>query len=135
MDGSSVNPYSRFLRGRVQRRRAEAAALLDAWDRLETLVIGVYRLGRAGEAEELELRAIRAWMQANYRRYAAELEPHWRAVQAGGEPMQVDPFRALWETPAAARWVGDWSSMQRLPAAREALNRWLLALGEGGGSG
>ena len=33
MDGSSVNPYSRFLRGRVKRRMDEAAALLERLER------------------------------------------------------------------------------------------------------
>jgi len=129
----SSNPFSRFLRGRLRQPAGRAEALVEVWDRLELLVIAVYRAGEAGPEDERELRAIRDWMEARYARYEAELAPHWRQVRAGGEVVAGDPLRALWERASAASLVRDWRAMQLLPAARETINRWLVALGEPGG--
>ncbi len=126
----SSNPFTRFLRGRlgsgVDRDRADA--FVEVWDRLELLVIGVYRAGRASDEDERELAAIRAWMEERYPGYEADLEPYREGVEAAGRPLDADPFRALWERQSAASLVGDWAAMQCLPAARETLNRWLLSL-------
>jgi len=130
------NPFTAELLARLAERRAgDAAALapfVAAWDRLEALVIDVYRAGRAGRADEAAWTALRTSIAAAYDGVAAPLAAHWPRVRAAGRPCAADPFRALLDVPAAAAFVGNRAAMQTLPAAREALNRLLVALAEGG---
>jgi hypothetical protein len=47
------------------------------------------------------------------------------------DPLQhnrEDPFARLLAAGAARDFAGNWAAMQTLPAAREALNRWLMDL-------
>jgi hypothetical protein len=122
------NPFSRFLRSRLPDRSAEADAFVAAWDRLETLVVDVYRRGGADAADEAELAALAADLAARYRAVARALEPHWRAATAAGRPVTADPFLALLSAPGAAWFAGNRAALQQLPAAREAINRWLVEL-------
>ena len=118
-----INPFTRFL---SQRSDDDAfAAFIAYWDRLERVVVGVYRakLDEATAADEY--RAVWPWLRARYPRWAETLRPHWQATRAAGEPTQTDPFALLRALAAPADIVGDWRAMQHLPAAREAINRYL----------
>jgi len=119
-----VNPFTRFLR-RGQ-RDADFDRFVAYWDRLEWLTIQVYKeqIG-AAEAQE-EFAQVWPWLRAQYGRWQPALELIWRQTRAAGEPTQTDPFLLLLalESPAAIR--GDWRAMQHLPAAREAINQYLL---------
>lgn len=134
MGEPGANPFTAELLARLAERRAvDAAALapfVAAWDRLEALVIDVYRAGRAGRADEAAWAALRPSLAAAYDGIAAPLAAHWPRVRAGGRPCATDPFRTLLETPSAAAFVGNRAAMQTLPAAREALNRLLVARAE-----
>lgn len=128
---STTNPFSRFLRAQDNRPRPDVDAFVAAWDRLETLVIAVYRVGAADAADEAGFAALRAELEGRYAAHAADLAPHWPLVR-GAEG--VDPFRLLLDVPRAETFAANRAALRALPAAREALNRWLVALaGEGDG--
>lgn len=132
MDTSpAANPYTAHLLAQLPPGGDNAAALaafVADWDRLETLVIRVFRAGAAGAADAAEWAALRASLAAPCRAFADDLARHWPLTRVAGEPCAVDPFRALIDVPTAGAFVANWGAMQTLPAAREALNRWLVAL-------
>lgn len=120
-----MNPFTQSL------TRSLADPALDAfvarWDALEALVVRVYRGGAAGPADEAEWAPLRPALLAAYPAWSAALAPHWPLTRAGGQPVTADPFARLMSFTRAADIVGDWAAMQTLPAAREALNRMLVA--------
>lgn len=122
------NPVSRALLDRLApgAAHAERAAFVARWDRVEALVIGVYRAGGAEPEDEASFAELARWFAGAYPRHAGAIEPHWRAARVGGDAVTEDPFAALLARPTAAAFAGDWDAMRRLPAAREAVNRWLL---------
>lgn len=136
---TAVNPVSRALLGRLSpgAAQAERAAFVARWDRVEALVVAVYRADEAAAEDEAVYVDLRGWFADAYPRCAPDLEAHWRAVRAGdgdGHPAD-DPFVALLARPSAASFAGDWDAMRLLPAAREAVNRWLLSeVGDGDGA-
>jgi hypothetical protein len=130
------NPYTRWLRGQVAPEYgggADPDAFIADWDRLERLVIDVYRRGEADGQDEAEWQWLRSALAG--RHVAAALTPHWQGVLAGGQALAADPFLSLTAIPRAADLVDNRSAMQLLPAAREVLNRWLLTLGGGEAGG
>jgi len=119
-----VNPFTRFLS--QQSAGSALAAFIEHWDRLERVVVGVYR-AKLDEAEAAdEYRAVWPWLRQEYPRWQETLRPHWQATRAAGGPTQVDPFALLLAIAAPADIAGDWRAMQHLPAAREAINRYLV---------
>lgn len=124
----AANPYTRWLRGQVAPQPgggADPDAFVAAWDRLERLVIDVFRRGEADGQDEAEWQWLRQTLGAGYD--PAALAPHWPGILAGGQVLEADPFLRLLDIPQAERLVDNRPAMQLLPAAREALNRWLLA--------
>lgn len=131
---SATNPYTAHLLAQLPPGRGDdagLAAFVADWDRLETFVIRVFRAGAAGAEDAAEWASLRASLAAPLDAFTADLAAHWPLTRVAGQPCAADPFRALLETPAAGSFVGDWAAMQTLPAAREALNRWLVARGAG----
>ena len=136
-----ANPFTRFLRHRLRGTRhsevtadgmpalVAAEAFARYWDEVETLIIQVYKSGKARRADRADWRALRAGFPAVYAPVERPLASHWPGTRAGGEPVTENPFLRLVGTESARSFVGDWSSMQHLPAAREALNRLLVHLG------
>ncbi|MBK9049744.1 MAG: hypothetical protein IPL78_02130 [Chloroflexi bacterium] len=120
-----MNPFTRFL----SRNQPDKALnrLIEQCDRLEALVIRVFKGNEATQADEQEYAALRAWFQANYANWQDKLKPHWQQVLAGGKPPEQDPVLRLLAAAAAHDFVGDWGAMQHLPAVREALNRFIVA--------
>lgn len=122
----SENPFTRFLRG------GSSASKLDEfvayWDALEGLMVRVYRGKETAVSAEPEFVRVWPWLREHYPRWQAALHPFWRETKAGGAPVQSDPFQLLLdlETPQAI--VDNWTAMQHLPAAREALNQYILTL-------
>jgi hypothetical protein len=119
-----MNPFRRAILKRVKSRGLKR--FTAHWDRLESLVIGVYKQRSAGPAEEAEYRTARAWLLKNYSKYRPALQPYWQATRVAGEAASEDPFEDLLATPLANGFVGNWRAMQTLPAAREALNEYLV---------
>ncbi|MDX1616433.1 MAG: hypothetical protein R3300_19135 [Candidatus Promineifilaceae bacterium] len=120
------NPFTQHLLAEVSDE--ELIAFIRHWDRLERLIIAVYRSGAAEPGDQTEYEAVWSWLRAAYPRWAAELEPHWRGARAAGQKLTEDPFLRLLSSSAAANYVGDWKAMQYLPAAREAINGYLIQL-------
>jgi hypothetical protein len=69
-------------------------------------------------------------MRVNYPSWQKELGPYWQAAKVQGEPAHRDPFAVLIGAEHASDFVDEWSVMQQLPVAREALNRLVLKRGE-----
>ena len=119
-----MNPFTRAIAKRTIDRRL--AGFIRHWDGLEALVIRVYKNQGASQRDEREYTRLRAWLEKNYPRWRDALEAHWRSTRSGGQPTQEDPFAGLIATEQAGAFVGNWLAMQTLPAAREALNQFLV---------
>jgi len=119
-----MNPVTQSLLKQVQDE--PLAAFIQGWDALEALVIRVYKGKSAGEADREEHDTLRAALLQSYSRWQPVLDPHWRQARLAGELAREDPFRFLLQVEEAAGFVGNWTAMQSLPAAREALNSYLL---------
>lgn len=119
-----MNPITRQLLARITDHRL--MRFVEAWDVLEALVIRTYKSGQTAPDDAQTYRRIRRRLSRLLPYYAPALEPYWRQTTINGQPVTDDPFAALLAPDAAPAFVGDWDSLQRLPAAREALNGWLL---------
>lgn len=125
---AAANPYTRWLRGQAPAPSGvgpDPDVLIAQWDRLERLVIDVFRRGEADGQDEAEWQWLRQNLGGSLD--AQAMAPHWQGVLAGGQPLDADPFAALLGIARAELLVDNRRAMQLLPAAREALNRWLLA--------
>ena len=123
-----MNPFTRFLRSQRRMTPADLELFIERWDRLESLIINVYRRGAVDAETERVYTDLRAWLAEHYRDWAASLEPFWRASREGRAAPASDPFARLLAPAAAAAFIDNRPAMQALPAAREALNRYLLSL-------
>jgi hypothetical protein len=119
-----VNPFTRFL-SQWSNDRA-LAEFVSYWDRLEILTITVYKKETNLEDAAAEFETIWPWLRQHYGRWQPHLTPFWQKTQAAGKPTQTDPFQLLLDLTTAAAIQNNWAVMQHLPAAREALNQWLL---------
>jgi hypothetical protein len=107
----------------------ELIAFVEAWDRLELMVIDIYKRGRA-EAEEVQAHdELRRTLGRSYGQWKPRLDAHWAGLEAGGQPVEEDPFRAVLGRRRAQAFVDDWKAMTTLPVARQALNEFLIELG------
>lgn len=118
-----MNPFTRFLVRRVQNQSLQQ--FVAYWDRLEVLVIAVYKSRQATPENEIEWAAIRPSLQNLYQLWAERLAPFWVNALVAGEKAKEDPFLALLMPARAADFIGNWRAMQTLPAARESLNQLL----------
>lgn len=124
-----MNPFTRFLRQWSGDKKLET--LIEHCDALEALIIRVYKRGYSGAGDEAEYQALRRWMNTNYPAWEETLQPIWKELKVGGALAQEDPFLRLTCAEHSAEFVDDWKTMQHLPAAREALNKLVLARSEG----
>jgi len=111
-------------------RAKDDAALrewITHWDTLEALVVRVYRGGTATSSDEQIYTQTRAWLSQHLPSWQAQLQPHWHGRLIGGVPATSDPFAKLILPQHASEFVGDRTMMQTLPAAREALNLFILS--------
>jgi hypothetical protein len=126
-----MNPFTRFLRSRLRGEPPGLRAFIEHWDALESLVINTYRAGVADAETERVYAELRAWLAEHYADWAPRLAPFWPKTLEAGAPPPADPFHRLFAPPSAAAFVGNRAAMQTLPAAREALNRYILTLRAG----
>lgn len=119
-----ANPYTSFLSADLD--DDSLSSFIDHWDRLESLVVSVYRSNAIRSEDEREFNQVWPWLAENYPKWQSALRPHWRQATARGQKVKADPFAGLLEVKSAADIVGNWTLMQELPAAREALNRFVL---------
>lgn len=118
------NPFTRFLR--QWSNNVDFEAFVEKWDELEWLMVQVYREKLSPQAAQAQFTAVWSWLRQHYGVWEEDLRPFWQATRAAGEPAKVDPFRLLLEIPAPQAILGDWQAMQHLPAAREAINQYIL---------
>lgn len=118
------NPFTRFLN--QWSGRPDFTEFISYWDRLEAVVVGVYRQKTTPEAANAEYEQVWPWLREKYGSWEEALRPYWQHTRVGGQPAQSDPFLMLLGLQSTAAIVGDWSAMQHLPAAREALNQYLV---------
>jgi len=118
-----MNPFTRFLNQWSRNRRL--SEFIAQWDALEQLVVQVYREKRSVVETKPEFDRIWPWLRNHYGEWEEQLRPYWQRTQAAGQPTQTDPFLLILRLQEPQEIVGDWTIMQHLPAAREALNKYL----------
>ncbi len=119
-----TNPFTRYL---SQWSTDKAfAEFVERWDRLERIVVGVYRQKIDLDAAARDFDDVWPWLRRHYGQWAAALRPYWLSARAAGEPVQTDPFLLLLDLAGPDHIPGHWRAMQHLPAAREAINRYLV---------
>lgn len=119
-----MNPVTAQLIRQIDDRKI--VRFVRHWDELEALVIRVYKGARATPEDEKQYRRLRRTLGRALPRYGDELAVYWPKATVGGEPARDDPFRKLTSYESALHFIDNWPAMQRLPAARQALNEWLL---------
>lgn len=125
-----MNPFTRFLRSLSPRAgEPEIEEFVARWDTVEAVVIAVYKEKRLTPEVRAAYADAREWLLAHAARWRAWFAPYWPQTLQGGQPTPSDPFeQILTRARVADDFAGDWEAMQALPAAREALNRYLLSL-------
>lgn len=73
-------------------------------------------------------RKLRAELRKAYAVWQETLTPLWQQALIDGQPAQDDPFLVLLNVEEVSTFRGNWRAMQTLPAAREAINKLLMAL-------
>ena len=112
------------MRGQLKDTRL--ARFAAHWDQFEALVIRVYK-GKAASAEdEAEHQELRAWLEGEYPHWREGLSAYWPLALVAGQPLSGDPFLFLVSIPQAAGFVRNRAAITTLPAARQALNQFLL---------
>lgn len=122
-----MNPFTKHIsQGSA---KTEFWTFVAHWDRLERLVINVYRGKTTPTTTEPEFDTVWSWLRQGYPEWEEVLRPYWQATRTAGEPTRTDPFTLLLSIILPDDIPGDWRAMQHLPAAREAINRYILDLG------
>lgn len=120
-----ANLFTRFLTQRNKNK--QLAQLVTQWDRLEILVITVFKSKQVTDEDRETYRELRTWLLAHYPAWEAALTPLWKLTLVGGRLAPEDPFRRVFSAETATDLLTDWVAMQNLAAAREALNTLVLA--------
>ncbi len=123
-----MNPFTRFLKQWSPNQSLEE--FVSHWDVIEMVTIQVYREKMSQEEAQSHFETSWPWMRKNYKKWADELRPFWEKTKAAGETTKLDPFQMLIDFQTPADIIGDWTAMQHLPAAREALNQYILHIGK-----
>ena len=119
-----MNPFTKYLRQWSSER--DFNVFVEQWDRLERIVVDIYRAKMDIAAAEPVYAEVWPWLREHYPHWRDALRPYWQATRAAGEPTYNDPFQLLLDIPAPMAISGDWRAMQHLPAARESINRYLI---------
>ena len=121
-----MNPFSKFLSQWSNNEGIEEFVVY--WDRLEALTIAVYKEKVTPTKATTEFGVVWPWLRQHYGRWQPQLLPLWQKTKVAGKPTQTDPFQLLLQLATPEEIQGNWTAMQHLPAAREALNRLLIQL-------
>jgi hypothetical protein len=105
----------------------ELIQFVTAWDELERLVVGVFRRKAASTSEKEMYTRLQQSLMAAYPHWQPALQTYWQHSRIKGGQAMSDPFLRLLSTRQAEDFIGDWEAMKFLPAAREALNNYLLS--------
>ena len=118
------NPFTRFLTGDLVDE--SLIEFIGYWDRVEALVISIYKNDAAAARDEREFEKVWKWLNRHYSGWESILRPYWNQSKGGERNGREDPFARLLAIGSAAEIVGNWALMQALPEAREALNLFVL---------
>ncbi|GAB4581482.1 MAG: hypothetical protein Fur0022_42290 [Anaerolineales bacterium] len=121
-----MNPFTRFLSRTLVNRKF--LHFIQQWDRVESLVIRTFREQGELEKDALAWKRVRGQLLKEYPLWAEQLRPFWQQALVDGKPAEKDPFLALLSYEDLLAFRENWPAMQTLPAAREAINRFILAL-------
>jgi hypothetical protein len=121
----SANPVTDNLMSRIDDQRLQG--WVERWGRLERLAVDVYRRGRVGWWTQHLYRRLRRQLISEYANWKDALAGHWVNQTAGGRPLAADPFASLLAIEDAVDLVENWRALRLLPAARQALNEYLMA--------
>jgi hypothetical protein len=120
-----MNPVTQTLVDQLQ----DAALIewVEAWDKIEQVVIRVFRSQAVSRRDEQDFIATKRWLIKRQPDYATALDPYWRAALIKGSgPATHDPFESLLAIEQARDFVGNFEAMKLLPAVRQSINEWLL---------
>lgn len=120
-----VNPVTQAILTRIKDRHL--IQFVSDWDELESLVVQVFRRKMVTDSEEETYFRLRKRLSNAYPNWEVALQPYWQQSRIKGQKEVSDPFLRLLTPNRAADFVGDWEAMKNLPAAREALNNYLLS--------
>ena len=123
-----MNPFTRFL-NQWAKNTPDLAEFIHHWDTLEALAIRVYKAGGPTAEDSQTYLAAKAYMDKNYASLAEPLRSYWQQSEVGGQLDHADPFEYLFQYDSADGFVDNWAALQHLPAAREALNGYLVQMG------
>lgn len=127
----SANPVTDILLAQID--DGPLRRWVERWDELEKLAIEIYRRQRVGWWDKRRYRRLRSRLKFEYRGWRDQLTPYWQRQTAGGKPRLADPFISLLTIERAEDLVDNWQALQLLPAAREALNDYLVSRLESSG--
>ncbi len=119
-----MNPFTETLLSEIE--DDQLIAWVSNWDVFEALIIEVFREGTVSESQTELYPKLKQALANSYSNLKDELEPHWQGRQAGGTPIEGDPYLELLSAEDLDKFVENWEAMQLLPAAREAINAYLL---------
>lgn len=119
-----MNPVTQALTARLT--SPEIIEFIQHWDALEALIIRVFRSKVATPFDETEYTATRTWLHPHYGDWRETLGVYWPQTKIAKQPAVADPFDTLLAPEQASEFIGNWSIMQALPAARESLNHLIL---------
>lgn len=122
-----MNPFTRFLK-QWTGNQPDLTEFIHHWDALEALAIRVYKAGGPTAEDEATYLAAKTYMDMNYANVAESLKVFWQRSEVGGQLDHADPFAYLFQYESAAGFVDNWAALQHLPAAREALNGYLVKI-------
>ena len=124
-----MNPFTKFLAQFLKSSKTGIELFIDHWDKVEHLVITIYkRAAIIDEDRETFAESVR-WLQTHYPEWESEFASYWPSTVVGGRAAPMDPFRRLIDVAGPEAFIGDWEALQYLPAAREALNQYLVDQG------
>ncbi|MCB8976556.1 MAG: hypothetical protein H6657_03940 [Ardenticatenaceae bacterium] len=118
-----MNPFTHFITQWTTNR--SLSQFIDHWDRLERLTVLVHRKKMPASVAASDFAEVWPWLRQHYSAWQDALRPYWQQTKAAGLPTQTDPFELLLELDSPREILGNWRAMQHLPAAREALNRYV----------
>ncbi len=126
MQTDHFNPVTRTL---IQELNdPQLAEFIAYWDAVEALVVRIFPSQEVTAGDEAEYQQVRDWLGQAFPQWQEALRAYWPLTRIAGEPTTEDPFARLMAAKTAREFMGNWAAMQTLPAAREALNRWLMDL-------
>jgi hypothetical protein len=124
------NPFTRFLRSlRHHTTTPDIEQFVAWWDVVEAIVVEVNKRGHATDEERAAYAQARQLLLAGYQQlWAPRFASLWCETLEAGKTPPSDPFPRILAPQSADGFINNWPAMQALAAARETLNRYILAL-------